>query len=132
MASIRSYKSRKAFLDALEKGYSVSRSAAEAGHSVNAFKTWKAEDEEFSKDWEDAIEAGTDRLEDRARDRAMRDSDGLMVVLLKARRPEKYRERSSVEHSGAVDLSSARDKLKARLSALSARRGEGEAASKSE
>lgn len=131
MASIRSFKCRKAFLDALEKGYSLSRAAKAAGHSASAFKAWKAEDADFAKDWDEAIEAGTDTLEDKARDRAMRESDSLMVVLLKARRPEKYRERSSVEHSGQVDLSSARDRLKARLSALSDRRREGGAASES-
>lgn len=121
----RSYKARKKFLDALAKGYSISRAADEADRSVGAMRTWKREDPNFAQDWDDAIEAGTDRLEDRARDRAMRDSDQLMVVLLKARRPDKFRERTSVEHSGSVKLEGSRDKLRARLAALHERRGQG-------
>lgn len=129
--TIRSFKVRKKFLDALAKGYSQSRAADEANVSVGALKKWRKDDEDFAQDWEEAIEAGTDKLEDRARDRAMRDSDGLMIALLKARRPDKFRERSSVEHSGSVDLTSARDKLKTRLAALSTRRTEGGAAPES-
>lgn len=131
MSAIRSNKTRKKFLDFLEKGYSESRAAREAGHTLKFFRTWRKEDQAFSDDWDEAIEAGTDLLEDKARDRAMRESDGLMQFLLKARRPEKYRERSSVEHSGQVDLSGAREKLAAKLNALASRRGEGGTASES-
>ena len=44
-----------------------------------------------------AIDAGTDQLEDIARQRAAEQSDTLMIFLLKGRRPEKYRERHVIE-----------------------------------
>ena len=122
----RTYKARKKFLDALAKGYSVSRAAAEADRTVKMLKSWRDDDPNFKADWEEAVEAGTDRLEDRARDRAYRDSDGLLMFLLKGRRPEKYRERTSVEHSGGINLEGSRDKLKLRIAALAERRGEGQ------
>jgi hypothetical protein len=124
VVAVRSYKTRKNFLDALAKGYSLSRAADEAGHAIGTFKRWRAEDKDFAQDWDDAIESGTDKLEDRARDRAMRDSDTLMTFLLKARRPEKYRERTSVEYSGGIDLAGSKEKLSARLAALASRGGE--------
>lgn len=120
--TVRSFKVRKKFLDALEKGYSVSRACREADIDVRTAKKWRSDDQDFADDWDEALESGTDALEDKARDRAMKDSDSLMVTLLKARRPEKYRERSSVEHSGQLDLTSARGKLEARLAALAERR----------
>ena len=132
LMTVRSFKVRKKFLDALEKGYSVSRACRDADIDVRTAKQWRKEDADFAADWDEAIESGTDALEDKARDRAMKESDSLMTTLLKARRPEKYRERSSVEHSGQLDLSSARSKLEARLAALAQRRGQAGAASESE
>lgn len=57
-------------------------------------------DPKFREAWEDALEHGSDRLEDIAHRRARNGSDTLLIFLLKARRPDKYRERSAVEHSG--------------------------------
>jgi hypothetical protein len=76
----------------------------------------------FAAAWDEAVETGTDALELEARRRAMSGcekpvyqggqlvgmvkeySDTLMIVLLKAHRPEKYRERSQVEHSGSIPI----------------------------
>jgi hypothetical protein len=41
-------------------------------------------------------------LEDEALRRAKDKSDTLLIFLLKARRPEKYKDRISTEHSGTV------------------------------
>jgi hypothetical protein len=57
----------------------------------------RAEDPEFAQAWDQAIEAGTDALEDAARKRAMRSSDSLLQFILKSRRPHKYRENIRVE-----------------------------------
>ena len=82
----------------------------------------KARDAEFAAAWELAYEAGTDAFEDVGRQRAVAGvarpvfyqgvqvgetieaSDRLLELFLKARRPEKYRERVDVQHS-AVPLS---------------------------
>lgn len=48
-------------------------------------------------------------------------SDTLLVTLMKARMPEKYKDRSQIEHSGAIDVSGAKEQLLERL-----RRVEGE------
>jgi hypothetical protein len=53
--------------------------------------TWKGEDEDFSKAWEEAYEEATDDLEQVAHDRAVEKSDSLMAMFLKARRPNVYR-----------------------------------------
>jgi len=57
----------------------------------------RAADPEFARAWDQAIESGTDALEDAARKRAMQSSDSLMQFLLKGRRPNKYRENIRVE-----------------------------------
>jgi hypothetical protein len=75
----------------------------------------RAADEAFARAWEDALEQGTDSLEDEARRRALQGvekpvfregrqvgtvteySDTLLIFLLKARRPEKFRDRARFE-----------------------------------
>lgn len=113
---------------------------------------WRHADPEFAAAWDDAIEAGTDLLEDEARRRAysgydkplvsqgkvvgtyLEYSDTLMTLLLKGRRPKKFRENLKHELSGpddgpmrfqATDLS---DDDLARIAALGlSRRGGGRA-----
>jgi hypothetical protein len=53
---------------------------------------------EFAKAWKDAEEDACDLLEAEARSRARKSSDTLMIFLLKAHRPEKYREKVTIEH----------------------------------
>jgi hypothetical protein len=43
--------------------------------------------EAFAGAWDDAVETGTDELEDEAFRRAKEDSDTLLIFMLKARRP---------------------------------------------
>lgn len=92
---VRSTKTRKVFLDWLEKGYSPSKAAKKAGEHLRFFRKWKEDDPNFAEDWEDAIETGSDALEDVATLRAKRGSDGLLTTLLKARRPDKFREKTN-------------------------------------
>lgn len=79
---------------------------------------WKKEDSAFALEWDEAIESGTDDLEEEARRRAYKGtrkpvyykgskvgeiqeySDTLMIFLLKGNRPEKYKDRH--ELSGIV------------------------------
>lgn len=57
---------------------------------------WREEDEEFAKDWDAAIEAAADRLEQVAYRRAATGkSDRMLEILLKAHRP-KYRDKQLI------------------------------------
>ena len=49
-------------------------------------------DEEFKSEWDSALEQACDSLEKEARRRALGQSDTLLIFLLKAHRPGKFRE----------------------------------------
>jgi hypothetical protein len=79
---------------------------------------WRAADVELAAAWDDALEAGTDLLEDEALRRAKdgydeprfyegevcghvrKYSDTLAIFLLKARRPEKYSDKVTATRQG--------------------------------
>ena len=102
---------REKFLNSLSRGLSVSDAAALVGATRQAFYLLRQRDPAFSQAWDAALDEGSDRLEDEARRRAVdgidcpifyrgevvgyvpRYSDTLLMFLLRARRPEKYRER---------------------------------------
>jgi hypothetical protein len=113
------------FLERLAAGWSVTDAARSAGivpRTAYNYRTAGTPEYNavFEAAWDDALEAGTDRLEDEAMRRAVEGtekpvyqrgllvgrvreySDTLTVFLLKARRPGKYRERVDVQHSGTV------------------------------
>lgn len=124
MSFVRTFKARKAFLDSLSVGDSVSSAARAAGGTVRNFNKWKREDPAFAEDWDEAIEEGTDFIEDIATERAMRKSDPLMIMLLKARRPEKF-DRNSGKAGVEVNINveGARAKLLNKVARLQAQRG---------
>ena len=74
---VRTYKARKIFLDRLAVGDSVSAAARAAGAEPKNFKAWRNSDPDFASDWDDAIEEGTDFIEDVATERALTKSDPL-------------------------------------------------------
>lgn len=108
----------KRFLAALARGVSVGGAASEAGLSRSTAYDWRAADADFAARWDAALEEGTDALEDEARRRALlgvetpvhyggkavgeirKFSDALLMFLLRARRPETYRERATTEPTG--------------------------------
>jgi hypothetical protein len=140
----------KRFLAALSRGVSVACAAAEAGFSYGFAYKWRYADPEFAARWREAYEEGTDVLEDEARRRAMHGtetpvyysgrkigetrkcSDTLLMFLLRARRPERYRERpipnyantgigpTGTAHDGLSEL-----ELTQRIIALALRLSEG-------
>lgn len=69
------------------------------GIARSSYYLWLADDPDFAKAVDDALESGTDLLEDEAKRRAvgLSGSDTLLIFLLKARRPDKYRERHTVD-----------------------------------
>lgn len=124
-SSKRSSRRESALLEALANGLSVAAAAQRAGIGRRTAFRWKSQDPHFCDRWSEAVEAGTDRLEDEALRRAVEgveepvyqggrqvgvvrkyDSQ-LIMFLLKARRPSKYRERATIQHSGAEDAHTA-------------------------
>jgi len=113
---------RVRFLDALAETANVTASAAIAGIHRDTAYDHRNRDEEFRAAWESALDQAVDALEAEARRRALDGtrkpvfyrgkragfvreySDTLMIFLLKAHRPNKFRERVSTEHSGEVKV----------------------------
>lgn len=111
-------KKKQDFLSALSKGLSVTDAASKVSMSRRGMYDARDVDLEFKKEWDSAIEEGTDLLEDEARRRAVEGtdhpvihlgvitdtyktySDTLLIFLLKARRPETYRERADITSNG--------------------------------
>jgi len=111
-------KSAAAFLDALSETASVTLAAAAAGVSRQTVYNWRKEHTDFAVAWLEALKLGTAALEDEAVRRAhegvdepvfykgaivgqvKKYSDTLLIFLLKAHEPEKYREKSEINHTG--------------------------------
>ena len=72
----------------------------------------RSADPDFAKAWQDAQQLGLDSLEDVANARARKESDTLLIFLLKAHRPEKYRDRIQIDanvRNFVVDIDSTDD-----------------------
>jgi hypothetical protein len=138
---------KPAFLDAFAKTGNVSEAAKTAGISRQHAYYARDSDPDYAKAWDDAEQQSHDALEREAFRRAhegvkdfkvgpdgqfveMRKySDTLLIFLLKARRPGKYRENVTVEHTGKDGgpiVTEHRDKLSLRdaLEQVQARRGQ--------
>jgi hypothetical protein len=103
---------RRAFLNKLSETGNVSEAARASRVSRSHAYALKLADSDFAADWMDALESATDVLEAEARHRAVEGveqphfhqgrvtgsvrkySDSLLMFLLKAHRPEKYRDRT--------------------------------------
>src|ERR1700756_5465712 len=92
----RTIQKRQQFLELLSESGNVRASCAALNLCRSTLYQWRASDSAFAAAWDSALELGADGLEDEARRRAMAGSDILLMFLLKALRPEKYRERSQV------------------------------------
>ena len=88
-------------LSRLASGLSITASMKCAGYTRQTYYDWRAADPTFAALADEAMEMGTDALEDSALRQAKAGNTTLMVLLLKARRPDKYKDRISNEHSGA-------------------------------
>ena len=112
---------KAAWLQAFASSYTVSSACRVAGVGRRTVYEWRQQDEDFAVAWADIDEANVEELEAEARRRAYegvvkpvtvagaRDevrefSNDLLMFLLKARRPEKYRDRATVRHEGSIDL----------------------------
>lgn len=131
---------RAAFLTVLSETGNVSAAARSVRMSRAGAYRLKADDESFAEDWAEALEVAVDSLEAEARRRALEGvetphfyqgqvagtvrkySDPLLMFLLRAHRPERYRDRAPEQTSPDADLeqdlASARETLAARLADL--------------
>lgn len=95
---------KKAFLEAFKQIGVIAPAAAHCGISRHAVRMARLRDPKFAADFDEALETSTERLEAVAFSRASREkepSDVLLIFLLKARKPEVYREtRFALQHSG--------------------------------
>lgn len=109
-------KVRDLFLDLIARGNTAACAARTVGVRRNAMFDLRKRDPEFARQWAEADEAGTEALEQEAIRRAVEGverglfyqgvkytterefSDPLLMFLLRARAPEKYRERYEVKH----------------------------------
>lgn len=135
MRTIRTPEKREAFLSALADCGNVADAARQAGIARNALYLWKRDDSAFAAEWEAALIAGGENLEEEAIRRARdgwdepvwykgeqvgtmrRYSDTLLIFLLKGLMPQKYGDRHRVELSG-LDLAGRLDAARKRVEAL--------------
>lgn len=114
---------KRAMLAALAKTGNVTAAAKIARVDRTTHYVWEREDPDYQAAAAEAMEEATDLLEKEARRRAetgtlkpvfwkgekvgtVREySDTLLIFLLKGQRPDKYRERSEVKHTGGVNVS---------------------------
>lgn len=114
------------FIRSLECGANVRMACKDAGVTSDTAYTHRQRFPDFARQWAEAMDLGIAELESVARRRAIESSDVLMIFLLKAHRPEVYRETHRHEVSGPsgqavpVEITDAR----AKLAALIARRQE--------
>jgi hypothetical protein len=117
----RTPKDRATFLEALQNTANVSASCQIAGLPRSCVYDWRDADPEFAADWAAAVELGCDALEDEAVRRgcdgwlkpvyhqgkeigAIQEySDTLLIFMLKARRPAKFRDNYVVPQNGGND-----------------------------
>lgn len=112
------------FIDTLRETCNVTVAAQTVGINSGTAYRHRKEDPIFAEQWDEALQEGIDLLEQKAHERAFNGvdkgiyhqgmmvgtekqySDGLTMFLLKAHRPDKYRERSSIDQnvSGGMSL----------------------------
>lgn len=119
----RTPKKREQFLQAIvDNAGNVTEACAAAGISKRSAYDWREADPDFKAAWDDAVELTTEALEQEVYRRAFegceepvfykgemcgaikRYSDTLAMFTLKARKPEKYREKHEVSNPDGTPL----------------------------
>lgn len=95
---------QKVFISTLKNTGNIRLSAQAAGiERAQAYRA-RTRNPDFAIEWDNALDDATDHLEAVARQRALTISDTLLIFLLKAHRPERFRERFEVKNTGEVIL----------------------------
>ena len=110
------------FLAVLRQSSNVAAAARAVGTAPSGWYDMRRRDPAFAAAWAEAIEEATDKLEEEARRRALdgteepvfyqgkpvgfvrRYSDRLLTFLLRAYRPGRFRDSTSIEQKGRVEL----------------------------
>jgi len=93
-------KKRDKFISKLREMPNVSRAARLTVVSRSSAYRLRETDSEFAAEWDAAIEEGVEALEEIAMRRAKKSSDTLLIFLLKAHKPEMYREQRDLNIGG--------------------------------
>ena len=131
---------QQTFLDSLSKGLSPTAAANLAKISRQTAYTWRSQDADFDAKWNEAIEAGTDLLEDVAHKRATigvlrpvfqqgkqvgavtEYSDQLLLAALAKRRADWRQSKHRIELTGAgggpVQIEAVRSRIAGKLAAI--------------
>jgi hypothetical protein len=96
--SIRTDENRSRFLSALNSGTSIATACRACGFDRSTAYDWRRDDPNFRQAWDDAIENGTDRVEDLVlREAVEKRSLPAMFGILRARRPERWARNSKAD-----------------------------------
>ena len=130
------------FIDVLGRTGNVSEAARAVKRSASQAYRLRRTESAFADAWTEALEAAIDRLEKEAWRRAVegdeqyvvshgrvvtwdgkplkvrKRSDAVLTLLLRAHRPDKYRERQEIEHRAVIDPGAARQRLDGLLTRL--------------
>ncbi len=87
---------KKAFLETFAECGIVTAAAKVVGIRRDTVYSWRKDDPSFADAMDAAGDEATEALEGEARRRAMESSDTLLIFMLKANRPEKYRDKPPV------------------------------------
>lgn len=104
LAALRREDRKAAFLLAFRELCNISVSAEIVGIDRGTVYNWLDADPDFRAGFEKAREVGTELLEDVAWKRAQDTSDRLLVVLLKAYKPEKFGDKVEITRKGRIIL----------------------------
>lgn len=88
---------KKKFLIKYSRTGVLTQSAEAAGTTAQQIRRWLAKDEKFLRKFDQMQEKFVDRLEMVAVQRAIDKSDSLLQMLLRANRPQKYRDNVKVD-----------------------------------
>ena len=142
-ASTTQHSLKEAFLEALASTGNATSSARKIGIGRSTAYSWRLSDPDFASRWEDAIAMATDRLAFEARRRALdgveevryfkgepvgsirRYSDQLLMFLLRAYRPDVYRNSRPTPTQNDETIQKARDALTRKLKKLADNDGPG-------
>jgi hypothetical protein len=101
--TLKKFETPTAFIETLRSTGNVRAACDAVGISRQTAYYWRSNDAEFAAAWAQAIEDATDHLEEVARQRALETSDTLMIFLLKAHRPDKFRDTHRIEFKHLSD-----------------------------
>lgn len=98
-------KKQQKILKKLTDGYSCRAAARAAGIHRQTMRAWRDEDEEFDQLCADAVEDGTDEIEDHVLAQSKRGVTIASLAALNARRPEKWRRTAKQGEEGPPPIS---------------------------